>query len=168
MPTVQRTDVVQAWRTNSRATSYLIEQLPEEIWASEVPGVPRLTVRGVAAHIHNSRCRWTKALGRGHGVKAPPPVDLRRVSRRDLLRALARSSRAIEALIELGLASGKVPRATWQNFPPDLQHFLTYFAAHEAHHRGQLILISRQLGHRLPRDVAGGVWQFNRFARQTR
>jgi uncharacterized damage-inducible protein DinB len=70
----------QAWRTSSRATTYLIEHLPPGIWASRVPGV-------------------------------------------------------------------------------------AYFVAHEAHHRGQLILVARQLGHRLPRDVTGGVWQWNRLAR---
>ena len=72
-------------------------------------------------------------------------------------------------LIELGAEhGGRVPRATWQNFPTDLEHFLSYFAAHEAHHRGQLCLVARQLGRRLPRSVAGGVWQWTRFAREER
>jgi uncharacterized damage-inducible protein DinB len=162
-------DLIRAWRTTNKATTFLIEQLPAAIWESGVPGMPRQTVRGVAAHLHNSRCRWIKALGRGHGVEAPRFVDLRRVSARELVRALARSSKGIEALIRLGMASGgRVPRTTWQNFPPDLDHFLTYFVAHEAHHRGQLILISRQLGYRLPLAVAAGVWQWNRFSRESR
>jgi uncharacterized damage-inducible protein DinB len=160
--------VIAAWRTNNRATTYLIEHLPAEIWSMEVPGVPRRTVRMIAAHIHNSRCMWIKSLGAGHGVSAPPLVDLRRVRPRDLVRALARSSEGIVRLIELGVRSGgRVPRATWQNFPTDLEHFLTYFAAHEAHHRGQLIMLSRQLGHRLPREVAGGVWQWTKFSRES-
>jgi hypothetical protein len=55
------------------------------------------------------------------------------------VHALDRSSDGIVELIELGVANGgKVPRARWQNFPTDLEHFLSYFAAHEAHHRGQL------------------------------
>jgi uncharacterized damage-inducible protein DinB len=61
-----------------------------------------------------------------------------------------------------------LPRATWQNIPRDIEHFLTYFVAHEAHHRGQLILITRQLGHRLPRAVSEGVWQWNRMSRESR
>jgi uncharacterized damage-inducible protein DinB len=159
--------VIAAWRTNNRATTYLIEHLPTEIWSREVPGIPRQTVRMIAAHIHNSRCRWIKSLGAGHGVSVPRLVDLRRVRPRELVRALGRSSEGIVRLIELGVASGgRVPRATWQNFPTDLEHFLTYFAAHEAHHRGQLIMLARQLGHRLPRDVAGGVWQWTKFSRE--
>ena len=161
--------LIAAWRTNSRATSYLIENLPREIWSSRVPGVPGETVGKIAAHLHNSRCQWIKALGGRHGVTVPRLVDLRRVRQAELLRALARSSDSIVQLIELGLSlGGRVPRATWQNFPTDLEHFLSYFAAHEAHHRGQLCLVARQLGRRLPRNVAGGVWQWTKFAREER
>ena len=158
--------IIAAWRTNNRATMYLVEQLPSAVWSKGVPGIPRLTVGMIAAHIHNSRCTWIRNIGARHGVKLPRPVDARRVRPKELVRALSRSSTGMIALIELGIArGGSVPRATWQNFPTDLAHFLAYFAAHEAHHRGQLIMVARQLGHRLPRAVAGGVWQWVKFAR---
>ncbi len=161
--------VVAAWRTNNRATTYLIEHLPAGIWSSEVPGIPRLTVRMVAAHLHNARCRWIRSLGAAHGVRVPKLVDLRRVRQRELVQALSRSSEGMIRLIELGAArGGRVPRATWQNFPTDLEHFLGYFVAHEGHHRGQLCMLARQLGHRLPRTVAAGVWQWTRFSRERR
>lgn len=131
------------------------------------PGHLRLTVGMIAAHIHNSRCSWIKSIGARHGVKVPRLVDLRRVRPKELVLALSRSSRGMISLIELGIAhGGRVPRATWQNFPTDLEHFLSYFAAHEAHHRGQLVMVARQLGHRLPRTVAAGVWQWTRLARE--
>ena len=47
-----------------------------------------------------------------------------------------------------------------------MEHFLTYFAAHEGHHRGQLLMIARQLGQRLPLRVTAGVWQWTRFSRE--
>jgi uncharacterized damage-inducible protein DinB len=121
----------------------------------------------MAAHIHNSRCSWVRNLGARHGVSVPRLVDLRRVTRAQLLKALRRSSQGMIDLLELGIArGGRVPRATWQNFPTDLEHFLGYFAAHEGHHRGQLCLVARQLGRRLPRDVTTGLWQWTRFARR--
>jgi uncharacterized damage-inducible protein DinB len=163
----QGDQVIQAWRTHNRTTTYLIEHLPAAIWEHEIPGMPRSTVRSVAAHIHNSRCRWIKSLGRKHGIIAPPLVNLRRVRLPELVRAMSRSSEGIVELIRLGMATGgHVPRATWQNFPTDLEHFLTYFVAHEAHHRGQLMLIARQLGHRLPSDVRNGVWQWTTRSRE--
>src|SRR5437879_7558621 len=130
--------IIAAWRTNNLATTYLGEHLPRAVWSKQVPGISRLTVGMIAAHIHNSRCSWIKSMGARHGVKVPRLVDLRRVRPKELVLALSRSSEGMIGLIELGVAhGGRVPRATWQNFPKDLEHFLTYFAAHEAHHRGQ-------------------------------
>jgi uncharacterized damage-inducible protein DinB len=159
--------LIAAWRTNNRATAYLVEHLSASVWSSQVPGIPRLTVGMVAAHIHNSRCRWIKSMGARHGVKVPRLVDPRRVGPAELVKALSRSSEGMVKLIELGIASGgRVPRATWQNFPTDMEHFLSYFAAHEGHHRGQLCMVARQLGQRLPRSVAGGIWQWTRLSRE--
>jgi uncharacterized damage-inducible protein DinB len=159
--------IVAAWRTNNKATIYLVERLPPAIWSQQVPGIARQTVGMIAAHIHNSRCSWIRSIGARHGVKVPRLVDLRRIRAKELVVALSRSSRGMIDLIELALArGGRVPRSTWQNFPTDLPHFLSYFAAHEGHHRGQLLMAARQLGHRLPRAVAGGVWQWTKFARE--
>jgi uncharacterized damage-inducible protein DinB len=107
---------------------------------------------------------WIKTLGREHGIVAPTRVDHRRVARRQLVAALKRSSNGIEALLELGLASGgEVPPSkgyVWRNLALDVGHVLTYFVAHEAHHRGQLVMVARQAGHRLPQAATGGLWQW--------
>lgn len=159
--------LIDAWQTNNRVTMYLIHHLPVQLWPLPIPGAPRRTIRMLATHIHNSRCRWIKALGARDGIVAPRLLDLRRVRPRDLLRALPKSSEGIIRLIELGASrGGAVPRSTWQNFPTDLEHFLSYFVAHEAHHRGQLIMLARQLGHRLPADVTNGLWQWIRLRRE--
>jgi uncharacterized damage-inducible protein DinB len=159
--------LIDAWYTNHRVTIYLIENLPAELWAKSVPGVPRRTVRMIAAHIHNARCMWIKMIGARHGVVVPRTVDGRKVRPAELSRALERSSRGIIDLIRLGVArGGTVPAADWQNFPTDLVHFLSYFVAHEAHHRGQLVMVARQLGHRLPAEVTGGLWQWKKRSRE--
>lgn len=158
---------IAAWRTNNRVTVYLVENLPPELWSKTVPGSPRRTVRAIAAHLHNARCMWIKMLGAGHGIAVPQTVDVRAVRPSELSRALARSSEGIISLIRLGAAhGGSVPAAAWQNFPTDLAHFLSYFVAHEAHHRGQLCLLARQLGHRLPADVTAGLWQWKKRSRE--
>ena len=159
--------LIAAWRTTNRVTTYLIENLAPELWSKSIPGAPRRTVRSIAAHLHNTRCAWIKMIGARHSVSVPRTVDSRRVSQTVLLRALERSSEGIIALIQLGVArGGAVPPAAWQNFPTDLAHFLSYFVAHEAHHRGQLCLLARQLGHRLPTEVLGGLWQWKKRSRE--
>jgi uncharacterized damage-inducible protein DinB len=159
--------LVDAWRTSQRVTVYLIENLPPELWSMNVPGSPRRTVRSIAAHLHNTRCMWIKMIGARHGVVVPRTVDARKVTPSQLSRALERSSAGMIELIRLGVSHGGViPPAAWQNFPTDLVHFLNYFVAHEAHHRGQLCMLARQLGHRLPADVTGGLWQWKKRARE--
>jgi uncharacterized damage-inducible protein DinB len=158
--------LIAAWQTNNRVTTFLIENLPPELWSKNVPGSPRRTIRMIAAHIHNARCMWIKMIGKAHGIAVPASVDGRTVRPAELKRALKRSSDGMIALIRLGVArGGSVPPSAWQNFPTDLMHFVTYFVAHEAHHRGQLCMLARQLGHRLPAEVTGGIWQCKKLNR---
>ena len=156
--------LVRAWRTNARVTAYFVEALPAAIWGAEIPGMSRKTVRALAAHLHNSRRSWLRVLGAPLGVDVPAAVDRRRVTRRQLLTALRASGRAMERLIEAGvLAGGSIPPTkayVWRNLPLDVAHVLTYFASHEAHHRGQLLLIARQLGHPIEPQVRNGMWHF--------
>ena len=160
--------IIGAWRTNNAATVFLVRHLPATAWKEEVPGIPRKTIGMIAAHLHNSRCSWIKSLGAKRGIPVPQRVDFRRATKAQVVAALPRSSQGMIDLIELGVArGGRLPPAVWQNFPTDLAHFLSYFAAHEGHHRGQLIMAARQLGHRLPREVVDGLWQWTRFARET-
>ena len=72
----------------------------------------------------------------------------------------------MEALLLLGCnGAGTLPpsrRYVWRNLSLDVPHVLTYFVAHEGHHRGQLLMLARQSGHRLPREVAGRLWWWKR------
>ena len=154
--------LIDTWRTNNRVTVYLFENLPAELWPEKVPGAPRRTVRMIAGHIHNCRCMWIKMLGRKHGIEAPPAVDRHRVTRRQLLPALERSSRGIIEVIELGLDRG----GRLAGFPPDIVHFMAYHVAHEGHHRGQIVMLARQLEHRLPGDVTAGLWQWSKRSKE--
>ena len=153
-----------AWDTSCRVTEGLVQRIPAPVWRAAIPGIPTRTVRSVAAHLHNARCRWVKTLGAEHAIAVPARVDERTVTPRQLVAALKRSGRGIAAILELGIArGGEVPpsrRYTWRNLALDVEHVLTYFVAHEGHHRGQIVMAARQLGHRLPNSVMAGLWRW--------
>ena len=166
----QRNILLDAWRTNNRVTVFLVENLPKELWEATVPGASRRTVRMIAGHIHNARCTWIKALGKEFGIAAPRAVNRQKVGPKELIRALGHSSRGMVSLLTLGLdRGGTIPMSSayvWRNLPLDVGHVLSYFVAHEGHHRGQIIMVARQLGHRLPVEVTGGLWQWSKRARE--
>lgn len=168
----QREMLLAAWRTNDRVTAFLVEHLPPELWGAKVPGAPRRTVRMIAGHLHNARCMWIKTMGNEHGIVAPRPVNRHQVGLKELLPALRQSSRGIISLLTLGFdRGGAIPVSssyTWRNLPLDVGHVLTYFVAHEGHHRGQIVMLARQLGHRLPVEITGGLWHFSRRASEAR
>ena len=118
----------------------------------------------IAGHIHNARCMWIKTLGQPHGISVPPSVDRHRVTARQLALALRRSGTGITQLLKLGFQhDGRIPPTrsyVWRNLPLDVGHVLGYFIAHEGHHRGQIVMIARALGERLPLEVTAGLWQW--------
>ena len=170
LPTEPRDLLLNAWKTNNRVTTFLIENIPDALWVATVPGAPRKTVRMIAGHIHNARCMWIKTLGLEHGIVSPRPVNRHKVGRKELILALGRSSRGITDLLKLGNErGGAIPSSStyaWRNLPLDVGHVLTYFVAHEGHHRGQIVMIARQVGHRIPIEVTGGLWQWSKRAKE--
>ncbi len=166
-----RDTILNAWKTNNRVTIFLVERLPTELWEAQVPGIPRRAVRTIAAHIHNARCRWIKTLGEEYGFRAPRRVDQFKVKPKELVAALERSGAGMLGLLEFGCQhGGSIPASkayVWRNLPLDVGHVLSYFVAHEGHHRGQIVMIARQLGQRLPVEVTGGIWQWTRLSRKS-
>ena len=167
-----RDSILGAWATNDRVTTFMVENLPADLWNAAIPSTPRRSIRMLAAHVHNVRCAWIKTLGRPHGIAVPASVDRHRVSRPELARALKRSGRGIAGLLAFAVEhDGRIPPTpayVWRNLPLDVGHLLAYFVAHEGHHRGQIVLAARQLGHRLPSDVTDGLWQWTRRSAEAR
>lgn len=83
--------LLEAYATNNRITTYLIENLSEEAWHTEPPGGKGRTIGAIAAHIHNVRGMWLKAAG-GDVVEK---IEPRTATRSEALEALSKSYEAL-------------------------------------------------------------------------
>ncbi len=65
--------ILNAWSTNDRVTTFLVEQLPDSICDVAVPGSPRRTVRVIASHMHNeeARCKFIFPAGKMNCHREP-------------------------------------------------------------------------------------------------
>jgi uncharacterized damage-inducible protein DinB len=153
-PVDLRAAVLHAWATSDAITRYLVEQLDESVWSAPPPGGKGRTIAAIAAHLHNVRVMWLKAADAAH----PPPAQLDRhtVTRAQALDALRESHDALRRVLGASLAGdGRV-----KGFKPDVVGFLGYLVAHEAHHRGQMTMLARQLGHPISQGAMFGMWEW--------
>ena len=152
-------EVLRCWKINNQVDIILLKALPAVIWPMKIPGYQHKTVRMMGAHLHNARCGWINTLGRKWKILAPPMVDNKDVAVRSLMAALNASAETMTELLAAGMDNNnKLP-----GFAPGAVQFKHYMVAHEAHHRGQLIMASRQLGHPFPTPAMGKLWQWSKL-----
>jgi len=148
--------LLSALATSERINQYLLESLPAAAWRADPPGGEGRTIAAIVAHLHNVRLMWLKAAAKGS--KIPAQLDRLKATREQSAKALGASHIAVAKLVASSLeAGGKV-----KNFPPDVAAFVAYLISHDAHHRGQICMLSRQVGFRLPNATIFGMWEWNK------
>jgi uncharacterized damage-inducible protein DinB len=145
--------LLSAFDTNDRINHYLIDNLPGPAWRAKPLDGKGRTIAAIVAHMHNVRVMWLKAA---KSDVIPPQVDRTSVTPKQALHALAASRRALSAIISRALETdGRV-----KGFRPDVAGFVAYLIAHDAHHRGQITMLARQVGHPLPQKAMFGMWEW--------
>lgn len=161
--------LLNCWKTTNQVSVYLIKMIDPKLWNKKIPGYPRKTTGMLMAHLHNTRQMWIKAI-----EKEKSPEKLKRLNpgatKQEVLIAMKQSSHAMLILFRACIEKGGVlpARPAWLNFPNDVMHLLAYFVAHEAHHRGQIIMAARQLGQPFERSLTGGLWQWTRRHKESK
>ena len=74
-------------------------------------------------------------------------------TRNELVAALDASRSLVAGLLATSIESGKVK--SWKGTPTS---YLSYFVAHEAHHRGLVLVTLRLAGIKVDKDLTYGLW----------
>ena len=146
--------LLNAFNTNNRINLYLIDSIDPAAWKAKPADGKGRTISAIVAHMHNVRVMWLKISAKGSDI--PEQLDRSTVTPAQAVRALEQSRQALSELIGRALqADGRI-----KGFRPDVAGFLGYLIAHDAHHRGQIAMLARQLGYPLPQKVTFGMWEW--------
>jgi uncharacterized damage-inducible protein DinB len=146
-------ELLDEFRRNGTVTAYLVTVLPEALWHAAPPGRPRgRTIAAIAAHIQGVRRTFARLGGAQPG---PASLDRRLVTQEAASRALLQSTDILVELFETALAAG---RTRVKGMPRRVVNMLVYLIQHDAHHRGQIVMMAGDLGHRLSGDETMRIW----------
>jgi uncharacterized damage-inducible protein DinB len=153
---MDRSQLLETWEIHNRINLYLLEAIDGAHLQDVAPASKGRNVGEQWAHIHNVRLMWLKSAAPEllAGLKK---IEKDEATKKDLLvRSLSESAKAIRLTLEQALESnGKI-----KGFKPHATAFVGYLIAHESHHRGQIILLLKQNGHRLPNQTLFGIWEW--------
>jgi uncharacterized damage-inducible protein DinB len=150
---------------NDRMNQHLIEHLDPAAWKAKPPGTTR-TIAAIFTHTHNVRCKWIR-LTAPH-LKIPPQLNRTHCTPKQARAALAESALRCTELLAEALGDNdtrikKFHRDGWAKPWPVGPEMLCYMIAHEAHHRGQVLMLAHQLGFPLPTEVMSGIWDWQKL-----
>jgi uncharacterized damage-inducible protein DinB len=140
----------------------ILEQLDPAAWNAKPPGRAR-SIAAIFTHVHNVRTKWVR-LTATH-LKVPRQLQRAHCTPKQASEALAESAARCEEMLAEALGGGggriqKFVRDGWARPWPTGPEMLCYMLAHETHHRGQVLMLARQLGYPLPKPVMYGIWNW--------
>jgi uncharacterized damage-inducible protein DinB len=160
--------LVETFAVNDHINQLILEHLNPKAWRAKPPGRNARTIAAIFAHVHNIRRKWLRLSA--PNLKLPAQLDRTRCTQRQARAALAQSAKRCSAMLADAFAGdGRVKefiRDGWARPWPPGAAMLAYMLAHEAHHRGQVCMLARQLGFPLPPNAAYGIWVWERLWKQ--
>jgi uncharacterized damage-inducible protein DinB len=148
--------LVDAWNIHNRIQLYLLDAIAPEALRG-APAAKGRSVGSMFAHIHNIRLVRIE-FGDPALAVGLTKIEKDEAEDKELLRrALHDSGIAVAALLQKGLQTGKI-----KNFKPHPAAFAAYLIAHEAYHQGEIGIVLNQAGHKLDREIAYGMWDWDK------
>ena len=150
-----RDGILAMWRRNNDISLNLLAQVPARAMTAVPAGSKGRDVTAQFAHLARVRRGWVEYFTTGRRPQVPRYDKARPPSKGALRQALASSGRDVEAFLRRALDGDVKPKM----FGRDPLRWCGYLIAHDAHHRGQILLALKQSGVRLPAKVTlEGVW----------
>ncbi len=149
-------EIVEEFERCARVTEYLVTRLPRRVWYLRSPSGHGRTIAAMVAHIHGVR----KTFAKMGGGPALPPLDRKRVTPVEARNALREINGILIAMFRQSLARGE---ARVKGLPRRTINMMVYLTQHDAHHRGQITMRARELGHEFSSDDVMRIWGWKKL-----
>jgi uncharacterized damage-inducible protein DinB len=163
--------LLETYAANAAMNDLLLTHLDPRAWRESstrnATGDSR-TLAEIFAHMHNNRLRWLE-LSAPH-IKRPAKLDPASCTIRQTRGAHGRSAASCHEMLRQALdpkSKKRVTKFSRGNWAPTAWPAGAYMFAHDAHHRGQIIMLARQLGYPLSEHAAHGIWHWEKLWHQT-
>ena len=150
--------LIEAWRINNRINLFLIDRIDDDGWRSTMSSRGGRDVARQFAHLHDVRLSWLEISARDLGSGLKKFGAKATVSKAAVTAALEASGAAIERLVERGVENGGVLKGFTRGVGPAL----AYLIAHDAHHRGSVLLTLKLSGHKVDTATQYGIWEWEK------
>ncbi|HZP24324.1 MAG TPA: DinB family protein [Terriglobales bacterium] len=164
--------LLETYAVNDAMNQLILGQLDPRAWRAELAGVEGShgrTIASIFAHLHNNRLTWLR--NSAPHLKCPARLDPDRCTMKQASAAHKRSASQCLRMITEGLSAGRKRKVTkfsrgWLRPWPAGATMFAYMFSHEAHHRGQILMLARQLGYRVAVEDACGIWDWDKLWKQ--
>jgi uncharacterized damage-inducible protein DinB len=153
-------EILDAWGVNNRINLLLIEHTSDDGMAATLSKRGGRDVSRQLAHMHMVRVSWMENAKADDIAESLPRFASRdHPSRAALTKAFRASGDAMTGYLE-DLATGRRVSAAHKR---GVGMFFSYLIAHEAHHRGSILLTLKQSGHKLDESLRWGIWAWDKI-----
>ena len=149
----------EAWRTNHRITRFVLDKTSDEGLLCTLSKRGGRNVARQFAHLHDVRLSHLERRAKDLSEGLPKFASKDTPSRGDLEDALTVSADRIEEFLVGSLE--RQPKRT--GFKKGIFTTLSYFVAHEAHHRGSILLTLKECGHAIEPNDRMAIWAWDQI-----
>lgn len=146
--------LIETWQISHRMNEFLLSGIKEE-YLNDSGAAKGRSVGEQFAHIQNVRLMWAKVAAPDLFESLIKIDTAKPINKKVLLDAFEQSTEAIAEMLRRGFETGKI-----KGFKPHPEAFLGYIIAHEAHHRGQIIIALKENKHMPDKKILYGLWEW--------